>query len=719
MSSSEDKLQSSERILFGAAFYPEYVGADRLDEDLDLMQAAHFSVVRVGESVWSTWEPRDGEFDLEWLEPVLDGAQRRGIGVILGTPTYAIPPWLQRKHPELAADIATGKPKHWGGRQEVDYSNPLFRDYVERVTRVILERYAKHPAVIGYQVDNEPGIILFHNPATFDGFLDYLKRKYGTTEALNREWGLVYWSHRINDWSELWTPDGNTLPQYDLAWRRYQATITTDFIGWQADLVREYALPGQFVTTCIAYSRPSMHDEQLTERLDVTAGNPYYRMQDGLDRTVDLPPMQEWTTAGVSGLYRAADRLYSSRQERFLVTETNSGNIGSSDQNYPPYPGQLRQASVALISRGAQMVEYWHWHSLEYGTETFWGGVLPHSRVPGRIYREVKELGAYLDALSPALTGFTPDSDVAILYSNESKWAFEFFPPLHTAERHPDSRSYTQIFDAFYRGILDSGAQARIVHPAQFDAQDKAAFAAAHPVLIVPALFVAEDDTLDGLVAYASAGGHLIIGMRTGYGDTEARARVEVAPARLAAAAGVYYEEFSNLDDELSLVAGDDFPLSADARATRWIDGIIATGASQLLSYDHLQHGRFAALTSTPAGAGSISYLGTIPNRAFATDVARWAMPNAIASPWLADASEGVTVTSGCNAEGQRLWFIHNWSAGSGRVVAPQTMSFLDPTTERTIEPGSQLELEPYSVLVLIDAYNPRSSTTEAHTKEN
>lgn len=698
--------QPVQKILFGAAFYPEYVGQDRLNEDLDLMEAAHFSVMRVGESVWSTWEPHDGEFDLDWLQPVLDGAHRRNIGVILGTPTYAIPPWLQRKHPELAADEATGTPRHWGGRQEVDYSNPLFRTYAERVIRAILGRYAQHPSVIGYQVDNEPGIILFHNPATFAGFLGYLKRSYGTTEALNREWGLVYWSHRINDWSELWAPDGNTLPQYDLAWRRYQASITTDFIGWQADLVREYSSADQFVTTCIAYSRPAMHDQQLTERLDVTAGNPYYRMQDGLDLTMDLPPMQEWTTAGVPGLYRAADRMYSSRQERFLVTETNSGNIGASDQNYPPYPGQLRQAALALVSRGAQMVEYWHWHSLEYGTETFWGGVLPHSRVPGRIYAEVTELGGYLDALSPSLTDFTPDSDVAILYSNESKWAFEFFPPFHAADRRPDPRSYTQIFDAFYRGIMDSGAQARIVHPAQFDAQGAAQFAAAHPVLIVPALFVADDDTLDGLVAYAEAGGHLIVGMRTGYGDREARVRVEVAPAHLSSAAGVYYEEFSNLDEELPLVADGDFPLSAEARATRWIDGIIATGARRLLSYDHPQHGRFAALTTAPTGAGSISYLGTIPNRALAADVVRWAVPDIIAHGWLAEASVGVTVTSGRNAHGQRLWFIHNWSAEIGRVVVPQEGSFVDPVAERAVEPGSRLALDPYSALVLIESHS-------------
>jgi beta-galactosidase len=141
-------------VLFGAAYYAEYQPSDRLEEDLDLMQQAGFSVIRVGESVWSTWEPRDGEFELDWLQPVLDGAHQRGIGVILGTPTYAVPPWLQVLHPEIAAESATGASVRWGSRQEMDQSHPVYRHYAERVVRKVVERYAAHPAVIGYQVDN-------------------------------------------------------------------------------------------------------------------------------------------------------------------------------------------------------------------------------------------------------------------------------------------------------------------------------------------------------------------------------------------------------------------------------------------------------------------------------------------------------------------------------------------------------------------------------------
>ncbi|GAB3276159.1 beta-galactosidase [Kineosporia babensis] len=644
-------------VLYGAAYYAEYhrpEQAGQLDRDLDLMQQAGFTVIRVGESVWSTWEPRDGEFDLDWLLPVLDGAHQRGIKVILGTPTYAVPPWLQQAYPEIAADKPDGRPVAWGGRQEVDYSHPAFRFHAERVIRAVIARYAEHPAVIGYQVDNEPGLLLFHNHGAFTRFVRRLKQQYGDVETLNREWGLTYWSHRIADWSELWRPEGNTLPQYDLAWRRYQADLTTEFIAWQADLVRSYARPGQFVTTCISYPRPAADDHALANTLDVTAGNPYYAMQDHLDATQDLPTLSGWTTSGIAGLFRQADRLYSSRQERFLVTETNAQSIDGSWNNRPPWPGQLRQAAFALISRGASMIEYWHWHTLPYGTETYWGGVIPHSLQPGRIYREVAEIGNQLKDLD--LDGFEPDTDVALLWSNPSNWALQFFPPLATSDGKPDPASYERIFDAYHRGVIDAGAQARILHLTQATELGAQALAEKHPVLIAPALYVADDAELELLRDYAAAGGHLVLGIRTGYGDEEARARIAVAPAILGEPAGVHYDEYSNLSAPIE-VSGD-----LTGAATGWIDGLIVDDAETVARYTHPRFGEFPAVTTTSHGAGRITTVGTVPDNQLATAIVHWLVPDKTADELLPERSLPVTVSSGTLKDGRRAWFLFNWS---------------------------------------------------------
>lgn len=696
-----------DRVLFGAAYYHEYQPYDRLQTDLDLMADAGFSVIRVGESVWSTWEPENGRFDLDWLQPVLDGAHDHGIAVLLGTPTYAVPPWLARLYPEIAGERETGRRIPWGARQEVDFTHAAFRFHAERVIRKVVERYAEHPAVIGYQVDNEPGLELLHNDGIFQRFVDHLRHTYGDVDTLNREWGLVYWSHRLTTWADLWTPDGNVQPQYDLAWRRFQAQQTTDFITWQADIVREYALPGQFVTTCLSYDRPALADDEVTAGLDVTAGNPYYTMQDGLQMPQAESGPQGWTTNGTWGLYLSADRMFSSRQEPFLVTETNAQSIGTPWTNKPAYDGQWRQAAWAMVSRGASMVEYWHWHSLHFGAETYWGGVLPHSGRPGRAYREIAQIGAELRIAGALVAGAVPDSDVTMVYSSPSKWALQSTPPLSHADGSADHRSYQGIFDPFYRGAFDAGLQVRVVHVSQLVNGDLTVARAVqqHPVLIVPALYVADDVALRWLVAYAEAGGHLIVGPRTGYGDHEARARQEVMPAYLAEAAGVWYDEFATLTEPLAVATppGSPLTLGASARATRWADGLNVVDAQVLVAYDHPHFGKWAAVTTRIHGAGRITHVGTVPDPGFARELMRWAAP-AAADDWRST-DPHVTATSARSREGRTVRFLHNWSWEVIVLPVPRTVD--DVLTGDHYLRDDTITLGPWDVRVLVEVDTP------------
>ncbi|WP_227422297.1 beta-galactosidase [Pengzhenrongella sicca] len=680
-----------DRILFGAAFYNEYRVNGDLEGDLDLMAEASFSVIRVGESVWATWEPEPGVYHLDWLQPVLDGAHARGISVVLGTPTYAVPPWLRAMDPELAGEEATGVRHPWGRRQEVDITHPLFRQHAEGVIRAIAAKYASHPAIIGYQVDNEPGPFLLHNQRVFDGFLGWLEGRYEDVETLNREWGLTFWSQRIRSWDELWRPDGNHSPQYQLEWRRYQAELVTEFIAWQARIVREYAGPRQFVTTCISYERPAIDDRQLVQQLDVTAGNPYYMMQDALRIGVEVPRTAKWWSSGVWALFEQGDRMFSSAQAPFLVTETNAQSIGQSHwQHHTPYPGQIALAGLALVARGARMIEYWQWQTPHYGIETYWGGVLPHSGQPGRIYREIAELGRRLRDLGPVLEGFTPDADVALLYSIDTKHSFEFYPPLADAEGGPDGMSYLRIFDRYYRAAFEAGTQSRIVHAAQFRERDTEDFVAEFPTLVVPTLYVADDGMLDALVRYAEAGGHLVVGIRTGYGDQLARARPERAPGRLAAAAGVWYDEYSSLDAPV----GIDGATFGGGHAEGWADALVADGADVVAVYSSGIYAGRPAVTSREHGAGRVTYVGMLPDLALATSILRWAVPIASASEWQFDAP--VTVTSGSSGD-ERVWFISNWSSEPATAHPPQRSG------------GKPIVLEPWDVTVLVEQRDPES----------
>jgi len=383
--------------------------------------------------------------------------------------------------------------------------------------------------------------------------------------------------------------------------------------------------------------------------------------------------------------------MFSSAQAPFLVTETNAQSIGQSHwQHHTPYPGQIALAGLALVARGARMIEYWQWQTPHYGIETYWGGVLPHSGRPGRIYREIAELGRRLRDLGPVLEGFAPDADVALLYSIDTKHSFEFYPPLADAEGGPDRKSYLRIFDRYYRAAFEAGIQSRIVHADQFRERDAEDFVAEFPTLVVPTLYVADDDMLDALVRYAEAGGHLVVGIRTGYGDQLARARPERAPGRLAAAAGVWYDEYATLDAPV----GIDGATFGGGQAEGWADALVADGAGVVAVYSSGIYAGRPAVTSREHGAGRVTYVGTLPDLALATSILRWAVPIASASEWQLDAP--VTVTSGSSG-GERVWFISNWSPEPATAHPPKRSG------------EEPIVLEPWDVTVLVEQRDPES----------
>ncbi len=384
------------------------------------------------------------------------------------------------------------------------------------------------------------------------------------------------------------------------------------------------------------------------------------------------------------------------------MTETDATSIGGSAMNYPPYDGQLRQAAWALVSRGARAVEYWHWHTLHFGAETNWGGVLPHSLRPGRIYSEVARIGSELAKAGDLVTDLEPDADVAMVYSLPSKWAMHFAPPLADPSGSPDAGSYERIFRSFYDGVLDARRQVRILHTSQLSGLGADDLVERFPVLFAPGLYVADDEVLHGLSAYARAGGHLVIGIRTGYGDIEARARPEVAPARLSDAAGVTYEEYSNLTGELRVTttAGSPLDVAAEARATGWVDGLELAGAEALLGYCHPHFGRWPAITTHRCEAGRVTYVGTVPNRPLAAALAAWAGPAAAGDPWL-ELPASVTCTSARNRYGQRLRFVHNWSWEDAGLCVPVPVTDVLGGGELAATDG--LTLGPWDVKVLLE----------------
>lgn len=570
-------------ILYGASYYHEYMPYERLEEDVRMMQEAGLTVVRLGESTWSSWEPREGQFEFAWMDRIIDRLHQAGIKVILGTPTYSIPPWLYRKHPEILVTYLKGEKAWYGPRQNMDITHPTYLFYAERVIRQVVGHFRNHPAVIGYQVDNETGSYGTAGRNVQLSFVDYLKRKFGSVSRLNEIWGFVYWGQLVHDWDELPPRDGILNPGYKLEWERHQRQLVTDFLAWQARIVNEYRRPDQFIThNFVGGVRTGIDQPAIARHLDVAAVNPYHPVQDDLDG---------------ESIHLSGDLCRSLKRQNYLVTETNAQTIGwDSRRQFPPYDGQLRLNVYSHIAAGANLVAYWHWHSLHYGQETYWKGVLSHDLQPSRAYREVTRIAQELKRVGPRLVNLQRRNEVAILYSIDSFHGIEFMP-------FDDRVNYMTVLQQFYRTLYRLNVGVDFIFP---DTEDLSSYR----LIVVPPLYIADDALLGRLAAYVKDGGRLVVSFKSGFCNEFSTVRWTLAPGPLREAAGFSYQEFSNLKRPLAL-AGDPFGVGEGNQVSVWAEFLVPDTAEVVARYDHPFFGRFAAITRNRYGKGTFTYQGT------------------------------------------------------------------------------------------------------------
>ena len=629
-------------VLYGAAYYPEYMPYERTDEDIALMKKAGISVVRIGESTWGLWEPEDGRFEYAWMDRVVEKLHAAGIRIIMGTPTYSIPAWLYKEHPEIVVTRLDGQYIHYGMRQNADLMNPTYRFYCERVIRKIMEHYKDNPAIIGYQIDNETSSAGAANKDVQEGFRNYLKAKFKTTDELNRVWGLNYWGQNLNDWTEVPTREGIRNPGWKLEWERYSQWEATDFLAWQSRIVNEYKRPDQFVTQDFAGPpRPEVSEIDVARSLDIAAANPYHGTQDDFD-------------GEASSL--AGDYTRSLKRTNYLITETNADAIGwDSKGQFPPYDGQLRLDVYTHVSSGANMVEYWHWHSLHYGQETYWKGVLGHDLQPGRPYEEVTRTAQELRRIGPEIVDLHRKNQVAILYSLDSYYGLQFM-------KFSDHVDYRTILWQMYGVLYRANVGVDFVFPESTDLWQ-------YKVVVVPPLYVASDALLARLVDYVKNGGRVVMAFKSGFCNEYSTVRWETMPGPLRAAAGFHYQEFSSLKKPLAL-KGDPLHTGADNQVSEWAEMIVPDTAKGLAFYDHPFFGKYPAITQNQFGKGTLTYEGTF----LSDNLQRAVLLGVLKETGLTSADQdlpaSVRVKHGQNRNGKTLHFYLNYSS------CPQTLNY-------------------------------------------
>ena len=592
----------TDKLYFGAAYYSEYLPYDRVEKDMEMMEKAGMNVIRIAESTWSTLEPQEGVYDFTHIDRMLNAAACHHISVIVGTPTYAVPTWLVKKYPDILAITQNGR-ERYGHRQNMDITNPDYLSHAERVIRVLMEHVKDVPHVIGYQLDNETKSYGTAGPRVQAMFVDYLKEKFPDIDEFNHEFGLDYWSNRVNDWEDFPDVRGTINQSLAAEFYKFQRSLVTKFLSWQADIVREYKRDDQFITqnfdfdwTTHSVGYQSQVDQYDAARCMTVAGADIYH-----------PSNEELTGAEITVCGNISRSL---KKDNYLILETEAQGLTP----WLPYPGQLRLQAYSHIANGSNSVMYWHWHSIHNAIESYWKGVLSHDFSENETYREAVITGNEWKKIGSHLKNLKKENKIAIMLDNASLTGFTQFP-LENAGANGYNTVMRWFSDALYRLNIE------------YDMiSSKERDFSSYECLIVPALYSAPESLLLALDSYVRNGGHLITTFRSGFSDEYLKIYPDMQPHILHECLGLHYDQFTHphhvdivpVQSDVMAAAQehfshpDDSAFSLTSSACEWMELITCDTAVPVLKYSHPAYERYAAAAKNQYGNGSTLYFGTM-----------------------------------------------------------------------------------------------------------
>lgn len=600
-------------IHLGVCYYPEHWPEERWATDARLMREAGLSVVRLAEFSWALLEPEEGSYDFAWLDRAIATLADAGLRIMLGTPTATPPAWLTAAHPDVLPVGADGQLRQPGSRRHYCATSELYWRATQRVVSRMAERYGRHPAVIGWQIDNELGChdtVRCYCARCAYGFTRWLEHRYGTLEALNEAWGTVFWSQRYAEWPEILPPRGlvyDANPGHWLDWCRYSSQNQAEYLAFQAGILRELA-PGQWLTHNLMGGFDELDHAKLVEPLDMVGWDNY------------MPPGVTPTHVAM-----AHDRMRGLLRRPFWVLEQQVGNINWGRYNPTLRPGEARLRTLQAIAHGAEGVLYFRWRAGLIGAEQLHSGILPHDGVPGRTYDEVKAIAAEVGQLPPLGPVVAP---VALLYGEENRWALRLQP------HHQDLRDEgPDAYDVpFYSALHRLGVGVDVVPPE--------AELSSYPVVVAATQYVMDEPLIARLRAYAEGGGQLVFSVRSGFKDASNRVRAgaigDLVGARVA-------EWDSPAPEVWNAVEFED---GTRADVSRWMELLDpAEGTEVLARYTEDYYAEVPAIVRRPLGRGHVWYVGALGEGPdLAETVMRRVMASAAIPVW--DLPEGVEVVT-------------------------------------------------------------------------
>ena len=493
--------------MLGVCYYPEQWPQTMWADDARRMKALGLTYVRVGEFAWSRFEPDPGRYDFAWFDEVLTILHSEGLKVVIGTPTATPPKWLIDAHPEiLPVSPVTGQVRGFGSRRHYDFSSDVYLEHCRRIVEALAQRYGEHPAVVGWQTDNElccHDTTLSASAAARDRFRLWCEDRYGTPQALNAAWGNAFWSMEVRSFDELELPVlavTETSPAHRLAWRRFASDEVVRFHDAQLTILRGLS-PGRFVThNFIPMDETGVDNHRLARDLDFAAYDNY-----PLGRTdllmADEPaetfrPFMRTGHPDFGGLFFDWTRGLG-RDPGFWVMEQQPGPVNWATHNPAPAPGMVRLWTCEAFAHGAAVVSYFRWRQARFAQEQMHAGLRRPDDSPAEAWPEIEAVAADLARLDLVST-IPTRARVALLADVEAQWVGEI-------ERQGSSYSYPTILMDHYRALRSLGVDVDVIGPGS----DFTGYA----LFVIPSLPMPSADTVRRL---GESGAILLFGPRSG-----------------------------------------------------------------------------------------------------------------------------------------------------------------------------------------------------------
>ncbi len=667
-----------DRVLFGGDFNPEQWSPETLDEDIALMAEAGFTMATVGVFGWALLEPEPGRYEFGWLDRILDRLHDADIVVDLATATASPPPWFARVHPEaMPVDRGSVRLSH-GSRQTWCPSSPHYRTRALGLVERFAHRYADHPALALWHVGNEFGC---HNLMCFcdvsaQHFRTWLQALYGSLERLNDAWGTTFWSQRYADWADVIPPRVTTAipnPTAELDWRRFSSEAHREHYLAERDLLHELS-PGVPITTnfMVGFSFEGLDYHRWAPEQDIVSNDHY------LGSHLPHPHTELAMSADITrGLAGGAP---------WILMEHSPSAVNWQSVNTAKASGQLARDALSHVARGADTVAYFQWRAARAGAEKYHSAMLGHAGKDSRVFREVSELGAMLQRLSP-LAGSRTVANCAFLYDWESQWSTD--APSTPSDRHV----YVEEVRAWYDALWRAGITCDGVGPS--------ADLSGYDLIIVPSLHVVTEETRQRIEAAASAGAHVVITYFSGTVDEHDHIRLGGYPGAFRELLGIRMEEFAPLlpGEEVTLAAGParELPQIDGARGSIWTErGQAQEDTTVLASFGDGPSVGSPAITRRPVGGGSAWYVATRLSPDGLDTVVSAVTEAALVRPFLAEHPEAVEVLQ--RRSGHDVWTFVIDRAGHG-VQLPVVGT--DLLTGRVCSTADPLHVEPGGVAVV------------------